>query len=80
VVVGHVETTDTAMKFPAFVKAIDNLVREWATDEPKAQLKVIFDEVRNGTAYELAQMQAKLDKLLPRYHKHLLEQKGESER
>jgi hypothetical protein len=78
---------DTPMKFDAFVKAIDQLVDTWngpvvITDKALSQkLKVIYDQVRNDTAWQLAQMQAKLDKHLPRYHKQLLQQtqKGKNE-
>lgn len=50
------------MNFEGFIDAVDNLVREWATEPnelgellPKDQLQAIFDEVREQAVYDLAE-------------------------
>jgi len=67
------------MKYQDFEKAVDKLVREWATDPemaqavgviPREQLRAIFDEVRNSTAHELAEKQRLLDNAMIKLHKH----------
>jgi len=72
------ETATSRKGLDSFIKAVDNLVREWATDEPKAgaipreQLRVIWEQVRDDTAFELASQMEGACKML---HKHYLNDK-----
>jgi hypothetical protein len=62
-----------------FICAVDNLVREWASDEPRAgavpreQLRAIYHEVCEQAVKEVAEWQEQRDKALETIHKHYLE-------
>jgi hypothetical protein len=49
------------MNFKQFYAAVDNLVREWAPDDPQAgatphnALRALYEEVREQAVYDLAQ-------------------------
>jgi hypothetical protein len=73
------------MKFPAFVDAIAHLVKEWAIPPneigellPREQLKVIYDEVRNSCAHELAEALEQRDQAMIKLHKRYLREGGKS--
>ena len=67
------------MTLTQFIYAVDNLVREWATDEPKPgaiprdQLRAIYHEVCEQAVKECADWQEQRDKALEAIHKHYLE-------
>jgi hypothetical protein len=72
-----------AMSFEQFVGSIDKLVWKWSGAEhgdsitPRDALKAIYDEVRNSTAYQLAQMQSERDKAVIALHKHYTKERNE---
>jgi len=54
--------SEQAMKFDAFIDAVDNLVREWSTEPneigellPRDQLQAIYDDVREQAVHDLAE-------------------------
>jgi hypothetical protein len=67
------------MTYPQFQAAVDNLVREWATDEPRAgaipreELRAIYHKVCEQAVKEVADWQEQRDKALEILHKHYLE-------
>jgi hypothetical protein len=67
------------MTYTQFVHAVDNLVREWATDEPRTgavpreKLRSIYHEVCEQAVKEVAEWQEQRDKALEVIHKHYLE-------
>lgn len=63
------------MNLNEFIDAVDNLVREWATEPdelgqimPRDQLSAIWEQVRNGAAFDLARMQRERDEALRQLH------------
>jgi hypothetical protein len=67
-----------AMNLNEFIKAVDNLVRDWATDKPyrgavpRAQLGAIYNELCEQAVHDVAV------RVGPTLHKHYME--GEDER
>jgi hypothetical protein len=66
------------MKFEAFIQAVDGLVRDWKHDKlpsgiiPSDQLKVIYNSVREGAVFELAEMQRQRDEAMAQLHRRIL--------
>jgi hypothetical protein len=63
------------MTFENFVSAVDNLVREWAHDSvkaravPRAELKKIFEDLREQVVYEVAVAMQEKRQFDNRHHK-----------
>jgi hypothetical protein len=77
--VAQQEGTPEAMTdFDRFVNDVDNLVREWASDEPKAgavprdALRFIYDRVREQAVHDIADWQKQRDKAMEALHKQYL--------
>jgi hypothetical protein len=66
------------MTFIQFEKAVDNLVREWVNDEPKAgaipraELKKIYNDVSEQGVHRLAEAMRQRDEALRLLHKKYL--------
>lgn len=66
------------MKLTDFITSVDNLVREWATDEPRAgaipraELEVIFNNVREQAVHDLAEAIEQRDEAMRQLHEHYL--------
>jgi hypothetical protein len=64
--------------FERFVDDVNNLVREWASDEPKAgaipreALRFIYDGIRERAVNDVATWQEQCDKAMEALHKHYL--------
>ena len=68
------------MTFPEFVNAVDNLVREWNTDEgsgrfvPRDALQAIWESTREQAVYDLAEMTRQRDEAMKQLHRRYLEE------
>jgi hypothetical protein len=69
------------MKAAHFIKAVDNLVREWASEEPipgaipRETLTQIFDQVREEAVHELAEAIRQRDEAMKRLHRKYVQPK-----
>ena len=63
------------MKLNEFIETVSGLVREWNVDPPAAtdKLSALYAEVRNSTAFELAEAQRQRDEALRQLHRKITE-------
>ena len=66
------------MSLDAFIASVDKLVSEWNGNEfepnaiPREALETIYAEVRNSTAFELAEAVRERDEALRQLHRKVL--------